>query len=144
MAPQDTLQHVQVVSSQSPMGSLPLSSESWCVQGFISALQDGSLCFPQSCGSLIIKCPWPSRSDSLGIANSFVESTGWEAWPGVQNLHNSGRTSLVLLFSSLWVAHPEDMGFDFIMIVPILQSRCSFFCVFGCGVFLWWLPASSY
>ena len=26
------------------------------------------------------------------------------------------------------------MGFDFIMIVPLLQSHCSFFFVFGCGV----------
>ena len=31
--------------------------------------------------------------------------------------------SLVLLFSSLWVAHLEDMGFDFIMIAPLLPSH---------------------
>ena len=28
------------------------------------------------------------------------------------------KTSLVLLFSSLWVTHPVVMGFDFIMIAP--------------------------
>ena len=36
----------------------------------------------------------------------------------------------VLLFSSLQVTHPTGMGFDFIMIVPLLLSLCSFF-VFG-------------
>ena len=40
-------------------------------------------------------------------------SLDWEALHGVQNLHNSGRTSLVLSFSSLWVAHLAGMGFDF-------------------------------
>ena len=45
----------------------------------------------------------------------------------VQSLHNSGRTSLVLLFSSLCVTHPKRTGFDFIVIVPLLLSRLSFF-----------------
>ena len=52
----------------------------------------------------------------------------------VQNLHNSGRTSLVLLFSSLWVTHLEGMVCDFIVIVPLLLSCCGFFFDFGCGV----------
>ena len=38
------------------------------------------------------------------------------------------------LFSSLWVTHPVGMGFDFIMIVSLLLSPCSFFFVFGCVV----------
>ena len=33
-----------------------------------------SLCFPQSCGSPVIKLCWPSNSDSLGIPNPFA---GW-------------------------------------------------------------------
>ena len=49
--------------------------------------------------------------------------------------HNSERISLVLLFSSLWVTHLAGMGFDLIMIVPLVPSRCSFF-VFGYGVSL--------
>ena len=53
--------------------------------------------------------------------------------PGVHNLHNSERTSLGLLFSSEWVTQPGGMGFDFIMIALLLQSRCGFF-VFGCGL----------
>ena len=91
------------------------------------------VCFPQSYGSLIIKFCCASRSDSLGIPSLFVRFPGWEAWHGVQNLHNRGRTSLVLLFSSLWATHPLDMGFDFIVIVPILPSYCGFFFVFGCS-----------
>ena len=78
----------------------------WLLLVCASALQDWCLCFPQSCRSPVVKSHWPSRSDSLGIPSPFVGSPGWEAWYGVQNLHNSGRTSLVLLFSSLWVTHP--------------------------------------
>ena len=51
----------------------------------------------------------------------------------VQNLRNSGRTSLVLLFSSLWVVHPVGMGFDFIVVAPLLWSCGSFSFVFERG-----------
>ena len=71
-----TLEVVLVLSS---VESLLLSSESYCLQGFVCALQDWSLCFPQSCGSLVIKPHWPSRSDSLGIPSPLVGSPGWEA-----------------------------------------------------------------
>ena len=70
----------------------------------------------------------------MGIPSPFVGSPGWKACCGVQNLHNSGRTSLVLLFSSLWVTYPAGMGFDFIVIVLLLPSCCGFFFVFGHGV----------
>ena len=43
---------------------------------FCCALQDWSLCFPQSCGSLVIKSRWPSRSDSLGIPSPFGPQAG--------------------------------------------------------------------
>ena len=32
------------------------------------------------------------------------------------------------------LTHPAGMGFDFIMIAPVLPSRCSFFFVFGHGI----------
>ena len=118
----------------SPVGSLLFSSESWCMQDFVCALQGWSLCFHQSCASPIIKSHWPSRSDSLGIPSPFVRAPGWEASRGAQNLHNSGKTSLVLLFSGLWVTHLAGMGFDFIVIVLLLPSCHSFFFVFGHGV----------
>ena len=91
------------------------------------------VCFPQSCGSPVIKSCWPLRPDSLGIPSPFAESSGWEAWCGAQNIHNSGRTSLVL-FCSIWVSHLSGMGFDFIMNVPLLPSCCSFLFVFGSRV----------
>ena len=97
-------------------------------------LQDWSLCFPQSSGRPIIKSCWPSRPNSLGVPSSFVGSPSWEAWEGsvkVQNLHNSARASLVLLFSSLWISHLAGMGLDFIVIMPLLPSHCGFFLAFG-------------
>ena len=115
------------------MGSLLLSFGSWWTQDFVCALQDWSLCFPQSCVSPIIKSHWFSRPNSQQIPSPFVRSQGWEAWSGLQNLHNSGRNSLVLWFSSLWATHLAGMGFDLIMIEPLLPSHCGFFFDFECG-----------
>ena len=69
--------------------------------------------FPQSSGKAIIESRWPSRPDSLGIPSPFVRSPGWDASCRVQNLHNSVRTSLALLFSSLWITHLVGLGFSF-------------------------------
>ena len=110
---------------QLPMGSLLLFSGSWCTQNFVCALQDQNLSFPQYSGSPIIKSCWPAGQIPWGFPIPLSH----------QNLHHSGRTSLVL-FSSLWVTHPGGMGFDFIVIVPLLLSRCVFFFVFGCGFFV--------
>ena len=113
-SPQETLQHSQVDLVQSSVGSLLLSSGSWYTQGFVCALQDWSLCYPQSRGRPIIKSHWPSRSDSLGIPRPFVWFPGLEAWYGAQNFHNSGKTSLVLSFSSLW--SPTSWELDLILL----------------------------
>ena len=101
---------------------------------FACALQEQSLCFPQSCQSPAIKSLYPSKSDSLGIPPPIAGPPGWETWHGVHNLHSSGWTSAVQLFSSLWVTHPAVMGFDFIVIAPLIPSHCGFPFVFGCGV----------
>ena len=98
-------------------------------------------CLPQSCGNTIIKSHWPSRSYSLGIPSPFVRSPGWKAWHGFPKLHHSERTSLVLLFSSLWVTHPLGIGFDFIVTAPLLP-----YCVassFDVGYHFLVGPASS-
>ena len=131
MAPQETLQHYQVVLVQSPVRSLLLSSGSWCGQDFVCGFQAWSLCFPQSCASPIIKSCWPSRSDSLGIPSPVFGSLGWEGWCGVQDLYNSWRISLALLFSGLWVTHRVGLKFDFVVIVSLLSSHWGFFFVFG-------------
>ena len=118
----------------SPMGSLLFSLGSWCTQDFVCALQEWSLWFPQSCGSPVIKSCSPSKAGSLEVPSPFARYPVWEAWREAQNLHNSGRTSLVVLFSSSWVTYLVGVGLDFILFVPLLPSHCSFFFVFGCGV----------
>ena len=95
-----------------------------------------SLCFSQSWGSSIIKALSPSKSDSLGIPN-------WKNWCGSKNLCKNVRTSLALLFSSLWVAQPLGMGFNFNMIALLVLSHCSSFLSLVVGIFFWWVPTSS-
>ena len=70
---------------------------------------------------LAFKIRFPGNSQSL----CWVPD--WEGWCGVQNLHNSWSTYLISLFSSLSVTHPVCLGFDFVMIVPLLLSHWSFF-----------------
>ena len=71
-----------------------LFSESWCTQGFVcvQALQAWNLCFPQTCGCLVIKSHCTSRSESLGIPSLFFWSLGWEAWLGIMNIHKQWET----------------------------------------------------
>ena len=68
------------------------------------ALQDGNLCFPQSCGSPVIKSHWPSRPDSMRIPGPSVVSPGWETRLGAQNLQDSFFGLTVLQH----VGHPRD------------------------------------
>ena len=88
------------------------------------------------------------KSGSLNIPSPFVGSRCREARCGVQNIYNSGRTCLVLLFFSLWVSHSAAMGFDFMVIVhlivllthlPVTSSLSLDMGYF----FFWWTPASS-
>ena len=37
---------------------------------------------PQSCGSSVIKSPWPPMSNSLGVLSPFATSPGWEICHG--------------------------------------------------------------
>ena len=52
----------------------------------------------------------------------------------------SGRTSLVLLFSSFWVAYLVGMGFAFTVIVPL---PLPWLCLWMWGIVFWCVPASS-
>ena len=114
------------------MRSMIISPGSQCTQDFVCALQEWSLCFPKSCRILIIKPHWPSKSDFQTIPNPYARSLGWVARHGTQNFHNNRRTSLVLLYG-LWVTHPAEIGFDFIVTALPTISR-GFFLVFGCGL----------
>ena len=74
---------------------------------------------------MVFKTRFSGDSQSL----YWIPRLGNLIW--VQNLHNSGRISLVLLFFSLWIAYLAGMGLYFIIIVPLLPSCCGFFFVFG-------------
>ena len=84
---------------------------------------------------LALKVRFPGYSQSL----CWIPRLGSLIWS--QNLYNSEIIALVLLFSSLWVAHLVHIGFDFIVIVPLVLSCCIFF-VFGSGIFCCWVPVS--
>ena len=70
----------------------------------------------------------------MSAISPFAGSPGLEICSGPQNFHNSARTSLVLLFCSLWVTHPAGMSFDFMVIAPQLPSCGHFLFVFGHGI----------
>ena len=62
---------------------------SWCVQDFVCALQEWSLCFSQSCGSPIVTYRWPSRWGFCGDSQSLcwiprLESLLWGSEPSQQ------------------------------------------------------------
>ena len=62
---------------------------SWCVQDFVCALQEWSLCFSQSCGSPIVTYRWPSRWGFCGDSQSLcwiprLESLMWGSEPSQQ------------------------------------------------------------
>ena len=114
------------------MRSLLLSPGSWCKQNFVPS-KNGVSVSPSPVEVL--------QSNSADLQDQilwgfpfFVRSPSWKACHGAQNLHNTQRTSSVLLFSSFWVVHSAGMGLDFIAIALLLLSHCGFFFVFGCGV----------
>lgn len=100
-------------------------------------------CFPQSCGWSVIKSidlqsqiPWrfpvPLMDSQVGKSN-----VGPRTFTTVREL-------LDILFSVLRrVTYLVIMGFYFIMVVPLLQSHCSFSFILGHGVCFWWVPTSS-
>lgn len=78
---------------------------SWWVKDPVCILQEYSFCFFQFCRISAVNPHCPSRPDSLGKPLSVARPSGYEAQHGVQNLHFHGITSLVYLFSNLWVIH---------------------------------------
>ena len=80
--------------SVSPGVTVP-SPGSQCAHYFVCALQEWSLCFPQSCQSPAIKSHYASKSDSPVISPPISGHPGWEVCRGAQNVHSSGWTSVV-------------------------------------------------
>ena len=82
------------------------SPGSRCAHYFACALQEWSLCFPQSCWSPAIKSHKSSKSDSLGIPPPVARPPGQEAWRGARILHCSGWTSVVCVLQ--FVSQPPS------------------------------------
>ena len=108
---QETFRHSQAGLAQSLVGSLLLSPGFWCTH-FVCVLQESL--FPPGlwkfCNQILLsfKVSFPGDSQSL----CQIPRLG--SLMGAQNLHKSMRTSsLVLLFSSVWVTHLLGMGFNF-------------------------------
>ena len=76
----------------------------------------------------------PLKAKFLGAPPIDARPPGWGDWCGAQNFHSCGWISVIYLFSSLLIAHPGGMGFDYITSVPLLpfcfDCRISFFCQF--------------
>ena len=71
-----------------------------------------------------------SRNSSFHCRTPRLGSLTWGSEPSLQWVDFCGIS--VLQFVS---HHPAVMGFDFIVIAPLLSSHCGFSFVFGCGVF---------
>ena len=108
--------------------------------GFICALQEWSLHFPQSFESSTIKSRWPTKSDSLGILSPFARSPGSGAWCGAKNLHKSTRTSLVL-FSPLCGSLTWRVK-DFVLswLLPSYHLTVASPLSLDLGIFSQWVP----
>ena len=89
------------------------------------------------------------KISSLGIPSPLAKSPGWETWCEVQKHHNHGRTSLVLLFSSLWVTTRWVCDLILSWLHPSyhltvasslsLDMECLFVCVWWIQVLSCWL-----
>ena len=126
----------QVVLVQSPM--LMCAKFCVCPPGLESLLPSVLWKFCNQI-PLALKARFPGDSQSL----CWIPRLGSLTW-GSECSQQWENLLGLLLFSSLWVTHLAGMGFDFIIIEPLLPSCCSFFFVFGCGIsFFWWAPVSS-
>ena len=68
----------------------------------------------------------------------FTRSPGWEAWHQAQNLHNSGRTSLALLFSGFVGHAPGKYGIWFYRdCTPPTISLRLLLCLWMWSIFFW-------
>ena len=142
MPPRQTPQHQQEGLIQSLVGSLLLSSGSWCTQDFVCALQGWSL-FP----------PVLSKSCSQTLPAHKIRFTGYSqflCW-----IPSLGRL--------MWVSEPSQQWENFFGIVLHFVGRPSsryrillchdctppavllqlLVCLQTWGTFFWWVPLSS-
>ena len=94
-----------------------------------------SFCFPQSGGIPAIKSHLSSRPDFLGAHQLILllpdpQAGESQFWGSELLLLWENFCGITVLHSGFWVARLVCMGFDFIMIVPLLLPSCALF-VFG-------------
>ena len=77
-----------------------------------------------------------------GDSQSFAGSPGWEAWHKAQSLSNSVRHSLILLYSSLRVAHWARIGLNLLWLHPFYHLVVASDLILDMG-YLFWLCSSS-
>ena len=133
------LQHSLVGEAQSSVGTLLPSFGSWCTQNLFLLSKSEVSVSPSPVEVLQsnptghqTQIPWGFLVllHNLQAGNLNVELRIFTI--GAQNLHNSARTSFVLLFS-LWVAHAVGVEFNFIVIGPLLQCCSGFHFVLDHG-----------
>ena len=102
------------------MGSLLLSPRSWYAQDFVCAWVASP--FPpvlwKSCNQigLAFKVRFPGDSQFF----SWIPRLGNLTWGSEHS--QWWKNFIGIIFSSLWVTHPADMGFDHIMVLPFQPS----------------------
>ena len=114
------------------MGSLLLSS--WCAQNFVCALQDWSLCFPQSSGRPSSNPTHPQGQIPWGFSVPLLDPQAGKPDVGFRMFRTVGE--LLWYYCSSVCGSPIQWVWDLILLwlYPLLLSHCSFFFVFGCGI----------
>ena len=129
---QEIFKHSQAGLAQSLVGhcSFPLGSGA-----HILFLPSNSLCFPQACGSSVIKSCCPTKSVSLGIPSPFARSPGQEDWWGPRAFARVWE--LLWYYCSPVCGSPTCWEWDWILSVifaPFLLSSYSVPFVLGHGI----------
>ena len=131
-SPQETLQDPPVSLAQSSMESL-LCPGPQCTWNPVCALQEWSLCFPQSCGAPALK-PTGLQSQMLwGFLFPMPDPQAGDPVLGLRTLTPVGEPLQYNYF--LFVSPPlGSYGFDYTTNVPLVPSHCDFFFVFVCKI----------
>ena len=94
-------------------------------------LQDWSLCFPQSCGSVVINSHWTSRPDSLGSMISLSDPGAGKPGVGFRTFETVGE--LLWWWSAGFGSPAWRERIWFYHDCALLPSLCISLLVFGCG-----------
>ena len=97
----------------------------WSINSDLCALQDWSLCFFQSCGSLTIKSCWPQDQIPWRFPVPLSDAQAGKPDVGFRTF-TAGQELLWYYCSLACESHLASMEFDFVMIVPLLPFTRAF------------------